>query len=301
MKKDIKKNQKPKKHLGDLNNEGVNYVVKKARQKAAVTAVAITCVIIFFIAAGNLIFNSDNVEKPVAPPNPERPIMRILFVGNSYTSFNNMPEILKNIALYDPSAQVKIHTEQYTINGARLSTLWNAPERQQYLKNKVWDFVILQPNSLWATTKSTADETDRSLQIWLQAASAAGAMPVFMMTWPRQYGSNWYVTHKKQIGGPAEMYQNLHNRTQYLVKKYNLLEIPAGKYWAYAATHYKTINLYTEDGSHPSVQGSFLLALLIYKTLVDKTLKDIGYMPEGITEQQKTMLIDLATTSLDEK
>lgn len=296
-----KDDKKPKKQLGDLNNEGVNYVVKKAKKKAVITAISITCVILFFIAAGSLIFNSDNIKRAEPPPQPNRPIMRILFVGNSLTSYNTMPETLKNLALYDPSARVKLEIGQYTVDGARLSQLWNAPERPSHIQNKAWDFIIFQPQSMWASSASHTDEVDRALKPWVQATKAAGALPIFMMTWPKQPGSQWYVKHKSLIGGPIEMYKNLNNRTRYIVAKHGLLEIPAGKHWAYGAAHYKALNLYHEDGSHPSPQGSFLMALLIYKNLVDKTLRDIEFTPEGITPEEKELLIDLATEPLDDK
>lgn len=296
MKKDKKK---PEKHVGDLNNEGVNYVVKKAKQKAVITVITVVCVILFFMTAGSLIFSSDNfkyVEQK--PPQVDRPVMRILFVGNSYTSYNTMPQTLQNLALNDPSARVKIEIGQYTVDGARLSQLWNAPEKASFIENQVWDFVVFQPQSLWARNSSSANEVDRALIPWIQATQATGALPVFVMTWPRQPGSHWYVKQKSLIGGPVEMYKNLVNRTRYIVAKHKLIEIPAGKHWAYAAAQYKALNLYHEDGSHPSPQGSYLLALLLYKNLVDNTLRDIQYLPEGVTDEERQMLIALANESL---
>lgn len=294
-------NKKSKKHVGDLNNEGVNYIVKKAKQKAVITAIAVACVLAFFMTAGALIFNSEKMNKVEEKVQINRPTMRILFVGNSLTSYNAMPEMLKNMALSDPSAGVQIEVGQYTVDGARLSQLWNAPERPSYIQNTTWDFVIFQPQSMWASTKATTDEVDRALKPWIQATKAAGALPVYVMTWPKQPGSTWYEKQKSLIGGPAEMFQNLNNRTRYIVAKNNLLEISAGKHWAYGVIHYKTLNLYHEDGSHPSLQGSFLLALLIYKNLVDKTLRDISYTPDGISAEEKNLLINLAEEPLNEK
>jgi len=46
--------------------------------------------------------------------------LNILFIGNSYTAANNMPQMLEKIAASDSRGNYRIHTESVTIGGAGL-------------------------------------------------------------------------------------------------------------------------------------------------------------------------------------
>jgi hypothetical protein len=68
----------------------------------------------------------------------------VLFIGNSYTYYNTMPETLKDIAL---SAGDTLYVESITKGGARFSTHANNPEVYQKLRSRNWDYVIIQGQS----------------------------------------------------------------------------------------------------------------------------------------------------------
>lgn len=52
---------------------------------------------------------------------------------------------------------------------------------------------------------------------------------------------------------------------------------------------------FASKDSLPSREGAFLSALVIYKTLVDKTLNDIEYTPNGMSRKTKDALIAIAS------
>ena len=49
--------------------------------------------------------------------------LRILFFGNSYTYFNNLPQILAGLAASAKPPQI-VETEMVTVGGATLKSLW---------------------------------------------------------------------------------------------------------------------------------------------------------------------------------
>ena len=123
-----------------------------------------------------------------------------------------------------------------------------------------------------------------------------------------------------------------------VAKKSDMLLLPIGDYWMYANNKginlYSTGDEYTppvKDGdtlssqlattfsgftkkkpkaqsekdqerltgnSPPSIKGSYLNALIIYKMLVDNTLNDITYAPEGMTPETKAKLISIASSKI---
>lgn len=72
--------------------------------------------------------------------------------------------------------------------------------------------------------------------------------------------------------------------------------IPVGDYWTYAIDHYPSLQLYDKDGTHPSPKGSFLMALVLYKMLVDSTVNDIIYWPPFIKSHDKEHMLELIHT-----
>ena len=46
------------------------------------------------------------------------------------------------------------------------------------------------------------------------------------------------------------------------------------------------------DGNHPSVQGSYLIALVVYAALSKSNVANVSYVPRGMTEAEGTLLRD---------
>src|SRR5450631_3277379 len=72
--------------------------------------------------------------------------MRILFIGNSYTSRNNLPGLLRGLGA-DAAPPIAIETEAIVAGGASLRRHWNAGAALQRLNASRWDYVVLQDQS----------------------------------------------------------------------------------------------------------------------------------------------------------
>src|SRR6266480_3817529 len=69
--------------------------------------------------------------------------IRVLFVGNSFTFFNNMPEMLKVLAASHQGGP-RFETRMVVAPGATLQQLWDRGEARRVIKSSRWDFVVLQ-------------------------------------------------------------------------------------------------------------------------------------------------------------
>ena len=109
--------------------------------------------------------------------------MRILMLGNSFISTNNMPQMLANLT----GAKVVHHTR----GGARLSEQLNPSTRlgsqtQAALQKEKWDYVVLQEMRHGPITASKSFFS--SVEQLCRQIRANGAVSILFATWAYQKG-----------------------------------------------------------------------------------------------------------------
>ena len=109
--------------------------------------------------------------------------MRILMLGNSFTSSNALPQILGELT----GAEVVSHTR----GGARLSEQLNpktnlGAQTQEALAREHWDFVVLQEMSHGPLT--SPESFFSSVRRLCTQIRQQGAVPVLYATWAYQKG-----------------------------------------------------------------------------------------------------------------
>ena len=72
--------------------------------------------------------------------------LRVLFVGNSYTYFNNAPEIFAELARAQAPGRT-IEARMVAIPGETLISLWQRSNAREILRSSKWDYVVLQDQS----------------------------------------------------------------------------------------------------------------------------------------------------------
>src|SRR3954468_3845662 len=107
---------------------------------------------------------------------------RILFVGNSFTARNDLPELIAQLA---GERGVKIEHALLSIGGASLRTHWNKGEARTAIERGKFDYVVLQEQST-LPIKNAARMRENVL-LFDEAIRAAGAKTVLYMTWARQH------------------------------------------------------------------------------------------------------------------
>lgn len=184
---------------------------------------------------------------------------RILFVGNSYTYYNSLPELVKSLSNEKYPDRV-VETQLISQGGATLQRHWEAGKAQQVIKSDHWDYVILQEQSRLGMGVVIDDEfyfgqTDlffeyaRKFDIEIKEA---GAETVFFMTWSRE--------------NQPEKQEILTYAYATIAKELDAVLAPVGLVWDKLRTN-SQFNFYVEDGSHPSPMGSYLAASTIFSTL----------------------------------
>ena len=99
----------------------------------------------------------------------------------------------------------------------------------------------------------------------------AGARPVFYATWGRQNG--W---PEGGMAGYAEMQAQVTKGYRAIAEEMHAIVAPVGDAWAAIASAHPDIPLWQADGSHPTVQGTFLAANVFVATLLHETPRGLG-------------------------
>ena len=183
---------------------------------------------------------------------------KILFVGNSFTYFFNLPQVVAAMAKTQNDVLI---TRQSTVGGSNLEQHWKSEKgtkTRELLENGDWDYVVFNNHSL--SSINTPDAFMEYGKKFSKLVRKKGGEPVFMMTWA--YKSNPLMQAKI-----TEMYEKLSEETK---TDY----VPCGPLFAQARKWRPDLNLFADD-KHPSSNGTYLLGLAFYKYFTGKETADI--------------------------
>lgn len=191
----------------------------------------------------------------------------ILFIGNSYTYFNDMPAILSEIA---GSMGIEISVKSIVKGGATLEWHLTANESGNVvpfdeLRAGDYDFVVLQeqsdrpaiaPEAFLTPAKILCDEIIKNK-----------ACPVFYSTWAKKEG---HANLEKFSMTREEMAEKLADSYKKAAEVSNGRLASVGKAFMSLSESHPEIELYNPDGSHPSYEGSYLAALILLAVIFEK-------------------------------
>ena len=197
--------------------------------------------------------------------------IRVLFIGNSYTYFNNLPNDVQKIA---ESQRLKLSYRASLKGGFSFERHLKDKETIAKIKEGNWDYVILQEQSE-APAKPThmvAEDTylyAHTLDSLVHAYSPK-AHVVFYMTWGHKYGCQTPVPNYPLIDSYTGMQERL--KTSYLEMTYanGAWCAPVGMAWQQVRRERPDYVLYTQDSTHPSPLGTYLAANVIFSAIHQK-------------------------------
>ncbi|MBQ4475017.1 MAG: T9SS type A sorting domain-containing protein, partial [Bacteroidales bacterium] len=107
---------------------------------------------------------------------------------------------------------------------------------------------------------------------------------LFFMTWGRENGDQSNCANYEPLCTYDGMQQRLRESYVQMADDNNAIVVPVGLAWKYVRDHYPEINLYQSDGSHPSVEGTYLAALTFRSFLYygEAWYDELNYRPENM-------------------
>ncbi len=202
--------------------------------------------------------------------------MEVLFIGNSYTSANNLASLVANLAT---AAEVPMTTSAIVKGGAWLEHHADTPDTMTTIATGGWTHVVLQEQSYlavpWPLTFLNA------AAILSDAIHAAGATPVFFETWARAEGSSLY---NEDLAGYNPITMQAALKAVYLQAANDNQGVyaPVGDAWEDSLASHPETALHTGDKSHPAPTGSYLAACVFLEVLSGQNPEETSWAPEGM-------------------
>ena len=178
--------------------------------------------------------------------------LRLLFIGNSYTYFNELPALVK--ALGD-SAGLHLEVESVTFGGVSLEDHWQEGTARARLAASRWDIVVLQqgPSSRPESRVLLLDYATR----FNEEIRQAGGQPAFYSVWPAQ-------SRPQDYDGARDSYALAADSLDGML-------FPASEAWRAAWRRDGGLALYGPDGLHPTRLGSYLVGLVMVGELTGRS------------------------------
>ena len=216
---------------------------------------------------------------------------RALFLGNSYTYVNNLPQMIADAAA---SAGDTLFVESNTPGGQSLGGHLADPVSVNKIKEGGFDFVVLQEQSMRPSEPDDWIEADflvyaHRLDSIINLYNPCGET-MFYMTWGYRDGNPQYCDAYPwwPYECTYQVMDSLTNLRYRMAADSNHAVIsPVGAVWHYIRDHFPSIELYDSDGSHPSLAGSYAGACCFYSSIFRKSPYVISY----------TASLDAATVS----
>ena len=212
-----------------------------------------------------------------------RPSYRILFIGNSRTYYNDMPYMIRDIA-DSAGAKYKVQATMHALSARSLKDHWENTTVHDLLEQN-WDHVVIQARSgAHGTEQDRLDFFEYGEQLSGKAKRHSGKVSLFV-GWP--YSSKIFKGDVQAADLYDEYIQEDHQK---LSESADVDNVNIGAAWGRQLSKNDKLRLEI-DGNHPNMQGSYLAALAIYKTLPEADLFKVSYVPGDISPEQAEQII----------
>lgn len=215
----------------------------------------------------------------------------VLFIGNSYMSVNNLPQMVQDLTL---SLGDHMLMDNKMNGGFTFQSHATDPMTYDKIHAKPWDFVVLQgqsqePSFPYNQVNQQTLPYAKQLSDSVYASNACSQVNYYM-TWGRQVGDPQWDS----INTFDKMNERLRNAYLRIADSTHASVSPVGVAWKFVRDHYPAINLYAGDGSHPSLEGSYLAACTFYSSLFQKSSMGASYTA-GLDPQTCAILQQVAS------
>ena len=182
-------------------------------------------------------------------------LVRILFIGNSFTTRNDLPGMLAEMA---GEQGVTVEFEVMSAGGASLRRHLNAGAADRIRDDK-WDYVVLQEQSTLPIKNS--NRFWENVREFVPTIEDARARLVLYMTWARKNEPQNQALLTDAYDG--------------IGKELGAIVVPAGSAWKLMLANIGGPALHDKDGSHPTLAGTYLAACTFYLALFGDDLVNI--------------------------
>jgi hypothetical protein len=249
---------------------------------------------------------SDGTNPPIDGPAgcEDGEALRVLFIGNSHTNVNDVPKLVRELAC---AAGVKMTTQKETTGGATLKDQSTDPDVLAAIAADTWDYVVLQDQQQFPGFRPSELDTEYVPPVLTLAGAIAANRQetriVFFMVWGRREGDEQNCAYFPLLCTYEGMTRSVSQGYRLYADRAGGVVSPAGLAWAAVnadtASPVPAGGLWS-DGSHATLQGSYLAAAVLTGTLLQVEVSDLAY-DAGLDAAVATYLRGVANDVLREE
>ena len=240
-------------------------------------------------------------STPIPPTNTPAPTAtpklpdKILFIGNSFTYWHELDLMMSQLA-DSSSPPLNIEAESVTRSGASLEKMWELTNAPEVIKEGDYDVVVLQGD----IPESDVETFQEYARRFVEEIKKAGAEPVLFMAW--SYERLGWITMDEIAQAHFDIAMEL-----------GVDVAPVGLAWQQAMKERPELDMYSSDGEHPSIYGSYLAVNVVYATVFGESPVGLAYRPpenyyplstggytRGVTDEEAAFLQRIAWETVQE-
>jgi hypothetical protein len=251
-------------------------------QKAAWQRSFLSLILLFILCSCSLTGGCSNPQ--------DASCTRVLFIGNSYTFTNNLPDMFAELAR---AGGHPVEVGMSAPGGWTLADHLQSPETLNALSSKKWNVVVLQEQSqIPSIDPGRFQSMYPAGREWVRRIRETGAEPMFFVTWAHRGG--W---PENGMGTYQSMQAQIDTGYAGIALELNVPVAPVGSAWFRAVSAHPGLSLWQADGSHPSEQGTYLAACVFYAMVFHESPIGLTYHA-GLSEETAQELQALAAETV---
>jgi hypothetical protein len=181
--------------------------------------------------------------------------LRVLFIGNSHLAGNDVPGLLTQLARNEDR---KLEVESVLRGGFTLESHWDAGDALTAIRRGSWDVIVLQAQSLEPIERQV--NYFKFVRLFNSEIRRVGARTVLHLGWAR-----------KDLGDPLELQPRWTAATLEIAREIGAGVVPVGLAWTQSLSSFPELILYSPDGNHATLAGSYLAACAYFAALYQKS------------------------------
>lgn len=265
--------------------------------KLLLTAIALL-IFAAHIAAQEVSIRKKSLNDTIAPTfsktieNIDAKSLKVLFIGNSYTHTNDLPGMLQKAAT---SMGLIFSSVSATPGGWHW--MWHAVDSNTIaaIKKEQYDIVVLQEFSQALSLPDSTVEKESIPYLNQLVDTIAKYNPnaklALYETWGRRDGDKQNGEFWEPVRTYMGMDSLIEKRYRTLSKQIGATMIPVGLVWRQIRATYPDIELYSPDGSHPSLLGTYASAMTFLSMFYQLDARQIAYY-DKVNGELATKILD---------
>ena len=230
------------------------------------------------------------IQRSPPTSTPTNATTRILFIGNSLTFFNDMPEIVAELA---QSAGHEVEVDMSAQGGWTLSDHAASETTLHKIEQQNWDYVILQEQSVIPSIENERNQRMYpAVRLLHDKVRESGATLILFVTWGYRDG-----LPDAGFKDFDDMQAQLYSGYMDIANELDVMMAPVGIAWQNGIAQNPQLSLWHIDGVHPSSEGSYLCACVFYAIIFQQSPEGLMYKAE-LSEEMAQFLQAIAAETV---